>query len=283
MKPMPISTKGNETVELAGGQEVMQVPAESAETWQVLDREALGKQVRSVWIKWAREQSSPKPSWLLSWDELTEPDKEVDRRIGETLWAEALRAFSYNHDDPFRGRDLNALEAKVAVLDELPDRFHSALKFRYAEGRPEVEETWRVFVTCLSDEKRTEIKTMQAALDMAESELHKTGQLALVAALDRDKAEAALDDARAVLEQISDWGGLTWEKYAVKYKLHPTSDITDHAVTGTPPRLARAALARLDSAKEPNDTEVVREVWAKVPPGTRFKGTGTLDVQEPTQ
>jgi hypothetical protein len=49
-------------------------------------REILGQEVRAEWITWAREQPSPKPSWLVPWDELSEPDKEVDRRIGERLF-----------------------------------------------------------------------------------------------------------------------------------------------------------------------------------------------------
>lgn len=49
-------------------------------------REFLGKRVREVWIGWALKQGSPKPSWLVPWDQLSEPDKEVDRQIGEALW-----------------------------------------------------------------------------------------------------------------------------------------------------------------------------------------------------
>ena len=49
-------------------------------------RSELGKLVREVWIKWAREQPSPKPSWLVPWEQLSENDREVDRRIGETLY-----------------------------------------------------------------------------------------------------------------------------------------------------------------------------------------------------
>ena len=50
------------------------------------DRESLGRLVRETWVEWAREQPTPKPSWLVSWNELPEPDKEVDRRIGEALY-----------------------------------------------------------------------------------------------------------------------------------------------------------------------------------------------------
>lgn len=51
-------------------------------------RELLGQQVRLIWIAWAEEQPLPKPSWLKPWHELAEPDREVDRRIGERLFAQ---------------------------------------------------------------------------------------------------------------------------------------------------------------------------------------------------
>jgi len=50
-----------------------------------IDREHLGRMVREIWIVWAREQPHPKPSWLKPWEELSEPDREVDRRIGEGI------------------------------------------------------------------------------------------------------------------------------------------------------------------------------------------------------
>jgi hypothetical protein len=49
-------------------------------------RDALGQHVRAVWIAWAREQPNPKPSWLVPWEGLSEPDREVDRMIGEALY-----------------------------------------------------------------------------------------------------------------------------------------------------------------------------------------------------
>ena len=53
-------------------------------------RENLGKLVRAVWIAWAKEQPDPKPSWLVPWEGLNEPDKEVDRLIGERLAQEGV-------------------------------------------------------------------------------------------------------------------------------------------------------------------------------------------------
>lgn len=50
-----------------------------------LRREFLGRLVREVWVVWARDQEDPKPHHLAPWDALGEGDREVDRRIGETL------------------------------------------------------------------------------------------------------------------------------------------------------------------------------------------------------
>lgn len=49
------------------------------------ERERLGQVVRRAWVKWARRQPSPKPSWLLPWEELSEADREADRCIGEAV------------------------------------------------------------------------------------------------------------------------------------------------------------------------------------------------------
>lgn len=67
-----------------------------------LDRDLLGRMVREAWVKWARTQPDPKPSWLVPYDELSETDKEADRQIGEhvarwTLIHDAAEA-SYTAD-----------------------------------------------------------------------------------------------------------------------------------------------------------------------------------------
>lgn len=51
--------------------------------------EELGKLVREVWIQWAREQPTIKEHWLTPWECLSESDKEVDRRIGLAIQADA--------------------------------------------------------------------------------------------------------------------------------------------------------------------------------------------------
>lgn len=49
------------------------------------DRDTLGRMVREAWVRWAKTQPAPKPSWLVAYDDLTEPDKEADRQIGEAI------------------------------------------------------------------------------------------------------------------------------------------------------------------------------------------------------
>jgi hypothetical protein len=53
-------------------------------------RDGKGRRVREVWIEWAIEQPDPKPSWLVPYDELSEADKEADRRIGSVLWGDGF-------------------------------------------------------------------------------------------------------------------------------------------------------------------------------------------------
>lgn len=48
-------------------------------------RDDLGRFVREAWVRWAETQPDPKPSWLIPFDQLAEPDKEADRQIGEAV------------------------------------------------------------------------------------------------------------------------------------------------------------------------------------------------------
>lgn len=52
--------------------------------------EARGRKVREVWIEWANEQPNPKPSWLMPYDELSEADQDVDKRIGAALYRDGF-------------------------------------------------------------------------------------------------------------------------------------------------------------------------------------------------
>ncbi len=51
-------------------------------------RERLGRAVRGEWVRWAVEQKSPKPSWVIPWEILSEEQQEVDCRIAQAVLAE---------------------------------------------------------------------------------------------------------------------------------------------------------------------------------------------------
>lgn len=67
-----------------------------------IERDILGAKVREVWIAWAKEQPTPKASWLVPYAELSEPDKEVDRRIGETLFRMGINTAAAARPKPKR-------------------------------------------------------------------------------------------------------------------------------------------------------------------------------------
>lgn len=48
-------------------------------------RDYLGKIVRQVWVAYCEETGVTKPSHLVPWENLSEWDKEADRRIGEAV------------------------------------------------------------------------------------------------------------------------------------------------------------------------------------------------------
>lgn len=79
------------------------------------NREALGRLVREIWIEWAKEQTHPKPSWLLSWEEISESDREVDRRIGERL---AMLPVSTFHGFFRFIRSSDALAMACTIIEE---------------------------------------------------------------------------------------------------------------------------------------------------------------------
>jgi len=77
------------------GQPVPPTPAVEGEgASSPFDREYLAREVRVAWVRWAEQQANPKPSWLVPYDGLSEPDKEADRQIGEHIQSIVLAALS---------------------------------------------------------------------------------------------------------------------------------------------------------------------------------------------
>lgn len=54
-------------------------------------RERLGRRVHQTWIELENDQSNPNPSWLVSWDKLTETDKKAVQQIGMVIWSDCLK------------------------------------------------------------------------------------------------------------------------------------------------------------------------------------------------
>ena len=75
-------------------------------------REQLGRRVREVWVAWAKEQPAPKESWLVPWEELDEPSREVDRRIGAAIWGDAVS-------------EMLEYVAKAALYDVILEKQHA--------------------------------------------------------------------------------------------------------------------------------------------------------------
>lgn len=48
-------------------------------------REDLGQEVRRIWVECARERPDLPAGYPLEWEQLSEAQKEVDRRIGEGI------------------------------------------------------------------------------------------------------------------------------------------------------------------------------------------------------
>lgn len=81
-------------------------------------RDELGRMVREAWIAWAQTQPAPKPSWLVPYDELSEPDQEADRSIGERVarftWIGLAARQSVDGDATWNA----AIEAAVKIADD---------------------------------------------------------------------------------------------------------------------------------------------------------------------
>jgi len=86
---------GNATLHLAGGGRMSDQLDGNRPI--AFSRDELGRMVREAWVRWAQTRPNPKPTWLVPYDDLAEPDKEADRQIGEaiarwTLIGDAARA-----------------------------------------------------------------------------------------------------------------------------------------------------------------------------------------------
>jgi hypothetical protein len=88
-----------------GGETIMPPLPPPPPNRKAIDREALGKRVRDVWIEYCKKIGDTKPSHIAPWEALSEADKEADRLIGEELYQlgydSAVKERSYIADIAF--------------------------------------------------------------------------------------------------------------------------------------------------------------------------------------
>jgi hypothetical protein len=105
--------------------------AQSPITTTATDREALGRLVREEWIAWARAQPNPEASWLVPWEDMGEPEREVDRRIGERLAREGRAEIEEAHAalDPIVARRDARDEPLLSITERAATATRIALDF----------------------------------------------------------------------------------------------------------------------------------------------------------
>lgn len=97
-----------------------------------LDPDELGRKVREIWIVWAKEQPNPKLSWLKPWEELSEPDKEVDRRIGMQIAVGVVARLRRNLDNAREAHDMQLAAIMTATFQNTV----STIKDRIGSDNP---------------------------------------------------------------------------------------------------------------------------------------------------
>ena len=100
LRALPVAQAGRVDANLADRlADAIEIPQEAISR---LNRDYLGSLVRQSWVKWAENHPSPKPTWLVPYDLLDEPDKEVDRQIGVDLARIGASTFANEHRFLFR-------------------------------------------------------------------------------------------------------------------------------------------------------------------------------------
>jgi hypothetical protein len=131
------------------------------------NRDYGGRLVREAWVRWALTQPDPKPSWLVPYEELSEPDKEADRQIAEALWS--VRA------PPPVPEDVRLVERLTRERDEAREQAH------YANGVADLAMKHR-------DYAEAHLARAREALEAVDAEVILTGAL-------KDIVDRALADS----------------------------------------------------------------------------------------
>lgn len=94
------------------------------------EREVLGALVRELWIECAKTLPNPKPSHLVTWADLDEWNKEVDRKIGERIGQRDREVLQL-----LEGREIHCLGCTQGGFPRHP--------LYMAHGTPLVPYSWR--------------------------------------------------------------------------------------------------------------------------------------------
>lgn len=92
-----------------------------------IGRDLLGEAVRDAWIRWASSQPNPKPTWLVPYGDLSEPDKEADRQIGEHICLMTMLAIDASNGSPIHDHQSSIDRPGFANLSAIRDRLLLAL------------------------------------------------------------------------------------------------------------------------------------------------------------
>ncbi|MBD2437388.1 hypothetical protein [Nostoc sp. FACHB-110] len=158
-----------------------------------MNREELGIIVRRVWVRWAKKQENPKASWLISWDELEEHYKEVDRQIGESVQKAVLEQFkgqlvSFEEDGVRVLGDSNQIPSLLKLIDKhQPD---------YSFERPHILNlSWSV-QTAIDGYRNSETRALSKLKSFKEDVLTYLRAIALMATIVGNAATHAEKAAR---------------------------------------------------------------------------------------
>lgn len=88
-----------------------------------INRDLLGQMVREAWVRWAKTQPNPKPSWLEPYECLSEADQEADRQIGEVICRATMLAIAAKNGSPVNDYAIRQL----THLNEIRSRLVSAI------------------------------------------------------------------------------------------------------------------------------------------------------------
>lgn len=101
-----------------------------------MDRDYLGRCVRLAWVAYCRETSDMKTSHLVSWEELSEWDREADRRIGDAIATIVCMQVAQAIEELAHLGDPGAYNTRIDIADRV-------LRFAAERRRQEREEGTR--------------------------------------------------------------------------------------------------------------------------------------------